>query len=58
MWGHSNYNASLSQPNVQENNRAFVRDMGGLKFDKNAGKTIKFIPKKKMGKGSPVFCTF
>ena len=27
--GHSSYNASLSQPNVQKNSRALVRGMGG-----------------------------
>ena len=35
---------------------------GGLKMKKinagNAGKTIKSTPKKKLGIGSPVFCTF
>ena len=32
---------------------------GGLKFEKvNAGKTIKSTPKKKLGIGSSVFCTF
>ena len=37
--GHSNCNASLSQSNVQKNNRALVR--GGLKLEKiNAGITI------------------
>ena len=50
--GHSNYNASLSQPNIQKNNRAFARGRG-LKFEKiNAGKTIKFTPKKILGIGS------
>ena len=29
--GHSNCNASLSQSNVQKNNRALVRGGGGLK---------------------------
>ena len=38
--GHSNCNASLSQSNVQKNNRALVS--GGLKLEKiNAGITIK-----------------
>ena len=46
--GHSNRNASLSQPIVQKNSRALVRRMGGLKFEKkNAGKTIKSTPNKK-----------
>ena len=32
---------------------------GGLKFEKkNARKTIESTPKKKLGIGSPVFCTF
>ena len=32
---------------------------GGLKFEKvNDGKTIKSTPKKNLGIGSPVFCTF
>ena len=65
MWGkgrHINCNASLSQPNVQKNSKAHVRERGGgLKFEKkNAEKTttIKPTPKKKVGIGSPVFCTF
>ena len=42
--GHSNCNASLSQSNVQKNNRARVRG-GGLKLEKiNAGITIKSTP--------------
>ena len=47
--GHSNRNASLSQPNVQKNSRALVRRIGGFKFIKkiNAGKTIKSTHKKK-----------
>ena len=36
--GHSNCNASLSQPNVQKNSRALVRGVGDLKFEKNARK--------------------
>ena len=58
--GHSSYNASLSRPNVQKNSRAFMRGMGGsLKFEeKNARKTIRSTPKKKLGIGSPVLCTF
>ena len=51
MWGggHSNCNASLSQSNVQKNNRALVRrgggGGGGLKLEKiNAGITIKSTP--------------
>ena len=44
--GYSNCNASLSQPNVQKNNRALVSGWG-LKIKKNAGKTIKSTPKKK-----------
>ena len=64
MWGkgrHINCNASLSQPNVQKNSKAHVRERGGggLKFEKNAEKkTIKPTPKKKVDIGSPVFCTF
>ena len=52
--GHSNCNASLSQPNVQKNRRDLVKGrVGGLKFEKiNAGKRIKSTPKKKLGKGS------
>ena len=44
--GHSNCNASLSQSNVQKNNRALVRGGGGgLKLEKiNAGITIKSTP--------------
>ena len=39
--GHNNCNASLSQSNVQKNNRALVRGGGGLKLEKiNAGITI------------------
>ena len=34
--GAQQFNASLSQPNVQKNSRALVRGMGGLKFKKNA----------------------
>ena len=53
--GHSNCNASLSQSPFEGG--------GGLKLEKiNAGITIKSTPssppKKKMGIGSPVFCTF
>ena len=48
MWGgHSNCNASLSQSNVQKNNRAHVKGVGGggLKLEKiNAGITIKSTP--------------
>ena len=62
MWGkgrHINCNASLSQPNVQKNSKAHVRErVGGLKFVKKAEKTIKPTPKKKVGIGFPVFCTF
>ena len=41
--GHSNCNASLSQPNVQKNSKTPVKGrVGDLKFEKiNAGKTIK-----------------
>ena len=49
MWGHSSCNVSLSQLNVQKNSRALVRGMAGLKFEKNARKTIKFTSKKKLG---------
>ena len=42
----------------EKSNRTLVRGMG-LKFEKkNARKTIKSTPKKKLGIGSPVFCTF
>ena len=60
MGEHSSCNASLSQPNVQKNSRALVRGMGvDLKFEKkNARKTIKSTPKKKLGIGFPVFCSF
>ena len=62
MWGkgrHINCNARLSQPNVQKNSKAHVRERGGLKFEKKMlKKTIKPTPKKKVGIGSPVFCTF
>ena len=45
--------------NGQTNSRALVRGKGSLKFeDKNARKTMKSAPKKKLGIGSPVFCTF
>ena len=51
MWGrgHSNCNASLSQPNVQKNSPC--EEAGGLKFEKkiNVGKKIKSTPKKKLG---------
>ena len=43
--GHSNCNASLSQSNVQKNNRALVRGGGVLKLEKiNAGITILSTP--------------
>ena len=64
MWGkgrHISCNASLSQPNVQKNSKAHVRESGGgLKFEKKMleKKTIKPTPRKKVGIGSPVFCTF
>ena len=66
MWGkgrHINCNASLSLHNVQKNSKAHVREKGGgggLKFEEKKcwKKTIKPTPKKKVGIGSPVFCTF
>ena len=47
--GHSSCNASLSQPNVQKNNRVLVRGWGGLKFEKKCSKTIKPTVKEKLG---------
>ena len=65
MWGgggHSNCNASLSQSNVQKNNRALVRAEGGLKLEKNKcwnnNQVYTIKSTKKLGIGSPVFCTF
>ena len=63
--GHSNCNASLSQSNVQKNNRALVRGGGGgggLKLEKNKcwnnNQVYTIKSTKKLGIGSPVFCTF
>ena len=66
MWGgggHSSCNASLSQPNIQWSDKQQSPcegdGGGGLKFEKKARKTMKSTPaKKKLGIGSPVFCTF
>ena len=65
MWWkgrHINCNASLSQPNVQKNSKAHVRERGGggaldLK-KKMLEKTIKPTPKKKVGIGSLYFVLF
>ena len=47
MTGHSNCNASLSQPNVQKKQQNLCEEDGGGggKFERvNAGKTIKSTP--------------
>ena len=57
--GHIIFNASLSQPNVQKKQQSPCEGEGGLKFEKKMRKkTIKPTPRKKLGIGSPVFCTF
>ena len=62
MWGKGAHNLQCKSESAQrsEKQQSLCEGEGGLKFEKkNAGKkTIKPTPKKKLGIGSPVFCTF
>ena len=58
--GHKSCNACLSQTYVQWSGKQQSpgEGNGGLKFGKNARKAMKSTPKKTLGIGSSVFCTF
>ena len=63
MWGAQQLQCKSESAQCSEKQQSPLHEIGGegggLKFEKNyAGKTIKSTHKKKLGIGSPVFCTF